>query len=86
MNGNIDLRQILKDYPKGTKLYSPLFGEVELDTVWVDTDYFPISVKWKGNTKSFMVDGRYFDNEDGECMLFPTKGIRDWEFWVKMTT
>ena len=85
MKENIDLRQILKDYPKGTKLYSPIFGKVELERVWLNTDYYPIEVKFKGNIKSFMADGRIMDYEDGECMLFPTKGIRDWELWVKLT-
>lgn len=28
MNENIDLTKILKDCPKGTKFYSPLFGEI----------------------------------------------------------
>lgn len=30
MNENIDLTKILKDCPKGTKLYSTIFGDVEL--------------------------------------------------------
>ena len=29
MNENIDLTKILKDCPKGFKLYTPLIGEVE---------------------------------------------------------
>ena len=29
MNENIDLTNILKDCPKGWKLYTPLYGEVE---------------------------------------------------------
>lgn len=29
MNKNINLVEILKDCPKGTKLYSPIYGEVE---------------------------------------------------------
>ncbi len=33
MNENIDLTKILKELPKGTKLYSPLFGEVYLTEV-----------------------------------------------------
>ena len=28
MNENIDLTKIVKDCPKGTKLYSPISGEV----------------------------------------------------------
>ena len=33
MNENIDLTKILKDCPKGTKLYSPVFGKVELKVI-----------------------------------------------------
>ena len=29
MNEDINWCEILKDYPKGTKLYSPLCGEIE---------------------------------------------------------
>lgn len=29
----MNIAEILKDAPKGTKLYSPLFGEVELKVV-----------------------------------------------------
>ena len=29
----MNIAEILKDAPKGTKLYSPLFGEVELKSV-----------------------------------------------------
>ena len=33
MNENLNLIAILKDCPKGTKLYSTVLGEVELDYV-----------------------------------------------------
>ena len=33
MNGKLDLVEILKDCPRGMKLYSPFCGEVELDNV-----------------------------------------------------
>lgn len=29
----MNIAEILKDAPKGTKLYSPIFGELELDEV-----------------------------------------------------
>ena len=32
MNENINLVEILKDCPEGTKLYSSIYGEVELNT------------------------------------------------------
>ena len=36
MNENLNLAKILKDCPKGTKLYSTIYGDVELVRVYVD--------------------------------------------------
>ena len=73
----INIAEILKDYPKGTKLYSPIFGEVYLDKI---RPYLAIVVttdKEQGNFKEeFLYDGKYGMN--GECMLFPSKDQRDW--------
>lgn len=33
MENKINIAEILRDMPKGTKLYSPLFGECNLDKV-----------------------------------------------------
>ena len=41
---NIDLTKILKDCPKGTKLYSTVLGEVEFEGV-TDSANYPIIVK-----------------------------------------
>lgn len=75
---NLDLTQILKDCPKGTKLYSPLFGEVEFIQIST-TQYYPILVRaYTGDIGNFTRNGRYYNCEDGECMLFPSKEQRDW--------
>ena len=75
---NLNLVEILKDCPKGTKLYSPLYGDVEL--VKVDNDgNFPILVRLSNNAiESFTKDGKLFTEYNGECMLFPSKDQRDW--------
>lgn len=84
MNENLDLTKILKDCPKDTKLYSPLFGDVELVEVHNDGNY-PIEVRLSNNAlDSFSKDGRIFIDYDGECMLFPSKDQRDWgKFEIK---
>ena len=66
--------EILKDCPKGTKLYSPIFGEVELDEV-----NSSIFVRHASNKAllAFYEDGKWHSN--GECMLFPSKENRDWD-------
>lgn len=68
-----NIAKLLKDCPKGTKLYSPLFGEVKLDDaggmIYVTTKY--------GSSKCFTETGCYYvDNEtfSTECLLFPGKG------------
>lgn len=78
MNKKIDLTQILKDCPKGTKLYSPIFGEVEFECVNNSCG----TIMYKTNTgRIFDVtyEGKFFTNYyDGECTLFPSKDQRDW--------
>ena len=78
MNENIDLTKILKDCPKGTKLYTSNFGEVEFQQIGINNEY-PIIVKLKtGAFEGFTPDGKLFSNHNGECILFPSKDQRDW--------
>ena len=78
MNENLNLVEILKDCPEGTKLYSPIYGDVELVKV-IQADEYPIQIKLDNNsTDEFTKDGRIFEDYNGECMLFPSKDQRDW--------
>ena len=78
MNENLNLVEILKDCPKGTKLYSTVFGEVELCAVECNNTY-PILVKDNiGNTGWLTSNGKFIGKFDGECVLFPSKEQRDW--------
>ena len=72
-NENLDLVEILKDCPRGTKLYSILSGEVELLRINEGVT-FPI----KTNKGEYCADGRYFNDKQGEYLLFPSKDQRDW--------
>ena len=84
MNEKLNLLEILKDCPKGTKLYSPLFGEVNLDYIDFDAKEFPIAVKSKYGHHYFTQTGRYDSCKGKECLLFPSKDQRDWsKFKVK---
>lgn len=83
MNENLNLVEILKDCPKGTKLYTPISGEVYLNRVYCNNDDYPIGVSCdisgNGIELSFSKDGRYYSEcEDGECLLFPSREQRDW--------
>ena len=79
MNEKIDLTKILKDCPKGTKLYSTIHGEVTLIDSNDTSQYYPISVRLNDKTvEIFTYEGKLLNKFDGECILFPSKDQRDW--------
>lgn len=74
----MNLVEILKNVPKGTKLYSPLFGEVTFNCIQKDEDW-PIVIKTDENKDDYFAEnGKYNQHVDCECMLFPSKENRDW--------
>ena len=81
MNENLNLAKILKDCPEGTKLYSTIYGDVELGGVYPKDDAYPIEIKI-GKSSEMIVDitinGRLLGDFPGECTLFPSKDERDW--------
>ena len=83
MNENLNLVEILKDCPKGTKLYSTVYGEVEFEEI--GNGGFPVKyVKSDDSLGSTTAQGLLLSCFDGECTLFPSKEQRDWsKFKVK---
>lgn len=86
MENKINIAEILRDMPKGTKLCSPLFGKCELRGI--DNSKYPIAIKVQSidgaMSKGIMKDGRYFDGyEDAECLLFPSARMRNWSKFFK---
>ena len=78
MNENVDLTKILKNCPKGTKLYSTVLGDVTFEE-FIEDAMFPIIVFCKdGALESFTALGKLKIHYDGECTLFPSKEQRDW--------
>ncbi len=80
MEEKINIVEILKDKPQWTKLYSSACGKCKLEEV--DDKSFKISFY---NSKfGFMNGGEgYLDKngklyDDGECVVFPSKEMRDW--------
>lgn len=75
----MNIAEILRHCPKGTKLYSTVFGEVTLDEVDIH-DIYPIVVRRFNHLKtSFDKEGHYLEDYPGaECVLFPSKNQRDW--------
>ena len=79
MNENIDLTKILKDCPKGTELYSPVFGKVYFKEIRNDDDECPIVLTKGSNITAFFTKkGFYYSDLGEECVLFPSKDLRDW--------
>ena len=75
-----DIAKILKDYPDGTKLWSPYFGNVELVSVNLDNVYFPITIETCFHEETLTREGIYNPEYDGaDCILFPSAKMRDWE-------
>lgn len=74
MEKEINIAKILKNVPIGTKLYSPLFGDVFLKYIG---EMF-ITVRHHSITANFYHNGRLYDYEGTEPMLYPSKEMRDW--------
>ena len=75
----LNLCEILKNCPLGTKLYSPILGEVMFIRIEKGL-HFPILVKKAGDASrfSFTEKGHYVSFEDAECLLFPSKENHNW--------
>lgn len=83
MNKNINLVEILKDCPEGTKFYSSGCGTVTFDHIEADADYPILTKSGEYVTCSFTKEGKYYKNCDGECVIFPSKDQRDWNIWYE---
>ena len=83
MSNDIDLSEILKNCPRGTKFYSYIFGE--------DTYFMGVS-SYKSDGRPICIYGKYGEGENfclsrkghayadnyGERCIFPSKDQRDW--------
>ena len=77
MNEKLNLVEILKDCPKGTNLYSTVFGEVKFGFIEDDSVY-PIVLIINDGHEYLTSEGKLFNQFDGECILFPSREERDW--------
>lgn len=87
MEAKINIAAILKDKPQGTKLYSSACGKCELkeadDKSFKISFYSSKSGFMNGGEGTFDKNGNLYD--DGECIVFPSKEMRDWRkfLWKK---
>lgn len=84
MEEKLNLVEILKDVPKGTKLWSPICGECIFDNIDMKSVFAIrcLAVSNYTNEPSsvyFTSDGRYrTDFDDSKCVLFPSEYNHDW--------
>lgn len=85
MENKINIAEILHDMPKGTKLYSPIFGEVKFYGFQENR----VSILSTSNDKrdtvyNFTKSGSfYLGYSQSECLLFPSSKMRDWTKFFK---
>lgn len=77
----MNIANLLKYCPKGTKLYSTVFGEVTFDRINIDEKYPILVYKIDGAHTSFDEEGRYVKYYNSECVLFPSQDQRDWKMF-----
>lgn len=80
METKTDIIAILKDKPKGTKLYSTVHGNCNLVSLGSEVFKIKFCTSKFGLTQSgeytLIKFGNMFDG--GECVVFPSKEMRDW--------
>lgn len=78
METKINVAEILKDKPKGTKLYSDICcGECVLNEVSENAIY--VDMYNKERFWDFSVYGTIYAFPEGSVLLYPSKEMRDWE-------
>ena len=77
MNEKIDLTKILKNCPKGTKLYTPVWGEVTFRKI-LNGMIYAFSIETCNGNICLTKEGCYINKDGAECIIFPSKDQRDW--------
>lgn len=73
MEQKLNIAEILKNKPVELKLYSSTFGYIKFNGVHKDKVYFSSE---DTNVHSVKPNGKMYDG--GECIIFPSKKMRDW--------
>ena len=76
MEEKINIAEILKDKPQGTKLYADAFGELSIEEICTEDELGIILLSSVEDRLLFYNDGKY--NMQGEPILVPSKSMHDW--------
>ena len=75
MEQKLNIAEILKGNKEvGTKLWSPLFGDVYFRFVGVNL----VTVSHHDGSADFYLNAKLYDYDEAEPTLFPSKEMRDW--------
>lgn len=75
MEQKLNIAEILKgNKATGTKLWSPLFGDVYFRFVGVNL----VTVSHHDGSADFYLNAKLYDYDEAEPTLFPSKKMRDW--------
>ena len=74
MEQKLNITEILKDRVSGTKLWSPLFGDVYFDSASANL----VTVSHHKALAKFWSNAKLYDYDEAEPTLFPSKEMRDW--------
>ena len=80
MEQKLNIAKILKNKPRGTKLYSMIHGECSFEAVTDEIFKINFCTSKFGLTQSGECTLIKFGNmyDGGECIIFPSKEMRDW--------
>ena len=80
MEQKLNIAKILKNKPRGTKLYSMIHGECTFEAVTDEIFKINFCTSKFGLTQSGECTLIKFGNmyDGGECIIFPSKEMRDW--------
>ena len=83
MEQKLNIAEILKDKPKGTKLYSLVYGDVKLELITEEDSKYPVITRVDAvcgiEYISFTENGLHYEGYPGaELVLFPSSKMRDW--------
>lgn len=87
-NEMINIAEILRDMPEGTKLYSPACGRCEFNEIGSRYEPYVLSVTFRdcenvSKVLRFTRNGHLCDAFEAECSLFPSEKMRDWRKFFK---
>ena len=84
MNEKIDLSEILKNCPEGTKFWSDVVGEVQFKEIKINEDTFQTTIVMidRNNKAHHLEKWGNFNGQFPECcVLWPSKNVRRWDEW-----